>query len=307
MGVLLEHGRIALEELIRRIGNGLLHFQGFFLPSQAQGQDHLVLPQRDGVVNGTLDAVDEDLVIVLDDADLRCRLDGDGLADLQVVHFLFKTADSILEILDDLDGHGIIRYLGLGFQLGNRRLVQFLYLFFASLDIELELLEIFQILVVKAVEHGNVLHEGHLLVVQAGLYLVNLGGQRRVGFGQGFTFLEQRADDGQAGKKALVFIVFVFKGFDPLDQVVEQVAGYGRICTLDSRQDAVGKVGNVLLSAAAILDDGVGIDQVDGILDGVDLLPFFRRQAFDLSIELSHFMALIDDGYSRLAFSLPFF
>ena len=35
VGVLLEHGRIALEELIRRIGNGLLHLQGFFLPSPA--------------------------------------------------------------------------------------------------------------------------------------------------------------------------------------------------------------------------------------------------------------------------------
>ena len=150
--------------------------------------------------------------------------------------------------------------MGLGFQLGNCRLVQFLYLFFASLDVELELFKVFQILVIEPIEHGDVLHKGHLLAVQAGLYLVDLSGQRRIGLGQGFALLEQRADDGQAGKKALVFIVFVFKGFDPLDQVVEQVAGYGRIRTLDSRQDAVGKVGNVLLGAAAILDDGVGID-----------------------------------------------
>ena len=108
MGILLEHGGVALEQFIGRIRHSLLHFQGFFLPPQPQGQDHLVLPQGDGVVNGTLDAVDEDLVVVLDDADLRCRLDGNGLADFQVVDLLFKAADGILEILDDLDGHGII-------------------------------------------------------------------------------------------------------------------------------------------------------------------------------------------------------
>ena len=133
-----------------------------------------------------------------------------------------------------------------------------------------------------------------------------LGGQRRIGLGQGFFFLEQRADDGQAGQEALVLVVFVFKGLDPLDQVVEQVTGCGRVRTLDRRQDAVRKGGDIFLGGAAVLDDGVGIDQVDGILDGVDLLPFFRRQAFDLGIEMSCFVLFIDGWQGFLAVSLPF-
>ena len=97
MRILLEHGGVALEQFIWSYWTRPAAFQGLFLPPQPQGQDHLVLPQGDGVVNGTLDAVDEDLVVVLDDPDLRRRLNGNGLADFRSWTFFSKRLTEFLK------------------------------------------------------------------------------------------------------------------------------------------------------------------------------------------------------------------
>ena len=86
------------------------------------------------------------ILSLFDDADLRRRLNGNHFAELQVMHFLFKLNHGVFKILHHLVSHRIIGELSIGFQLRNRYFIKFLEFFFARLDVELKLFEVFQVL-----------------------------------------------------------------------------------------------------------------------------------------------------------------
>ena len=82
--------RVVLKKSVGHIVDLPLGLGGFRGVGNAQGQNHLIFPQRDGVDQGGLDFLHHDGVVVLDHADLGSRLDGDGPSQLQVVDFLLK-------------------------------------------------------------------------------------------------------------------------------------------------------------------------------------------------------------------------
>ena len=70
-----------------------------------QGDHDLVFPQWNGAENRRLDFIHQHFIVVLDQPDLRRSLDGDVLAQLQVVKFLFKAVYGVYKISYRLGAH----------------------------------------------------------------------------------------------------------------------------------------------------------------------------------------------------------
>ena len=93
---------------------GLGRFRGM---GDTQGKNHLVFPQRNGVYQGGLNFLHHHSVVVLDHADLRSGLDGDGAGQFQVIDFLFKPVAFFGQVPGGLGILGKACPLGGGFQL----------------------------------------------------------------------------------------------------------------------------------------------------------------------------------------------
>ena len=104
---------------------------------QPQGNDNLALPQRNGAEDRRLDLIHQHFVVVLDEADLRRCLDGDGFAQLQIVDLLFKAIYRVLKIPHYLGAHGVALSRRFGMELRQGGFLQFLQLFFACGNIDL--------------------------------------------------------------------------------------------------------------------------------------------------------------------------
>ena len=93
---------------------------------QPQGDHDLAFPQRDGAEYRGLDLIHQHFVVVLDEADLRRCLDGDGFAQLQIVDLLFKAVYRVLKIPHYLGAHGVALSRRFGAQLRQGGFLQFL-------------------------------------------------------------------------------------------------------------------------------------------------------------------------------------
>ena len=82
-----------------------------------QGDHDLVFPQWNGAENRRLDFIHQHFIVVLDQPDLRRSLDGDVLAQLQVVKFLFKAVYGVYKISYHLGAHRIVLVRRLGMKL----------------------------------------------------------------------------------------------------------------------------------------------------------------------------------------------
>ena len=94
---------VALEQLVGQVGDLLLCLGRLRGVLDAEGDDHLVLPQRNRVDQGRLNLLHHLSVVLLDKADLRRGLDGDHAGQLQIVNLFLKAV-----------AHGIIIAGGLG-------------------------------------------------------------------------------------------------------------------------------------------------------------------------------------------------
>lgn len=88
MEPVLEQLRILREQIVRRIGHALLQLEGTCCRSSVMEMTIWFFHSGNGVEDGALDALDEHLVVALDKADLRRRLDGDHAGELEVVDLL---------------------------------------------------------------------------------------------------------------------------------------------------------------------------------------------------------------------------
>ena len=236
--VLLEHLGVLEQELIRHIADGFLRLEDFLLVRKAEGDDDLALPERDGVVEGALDALGEHAVVVLDQADLRRGLDGDGLAELEVVDFLFKAVDGIAEIAYDLHGHRIIGCLCLLLELRQIFGAHLFDFFFARADVELERFEVNEILVIELVEHVDVAqHEVFCFVELDGDFL-NLHGERVVRLHEVAAFVHELAENGNFREAARIRAIDI-KRADFAEQIPQEVANIAAVTALDGAEDAI--------------------------------------------------------------------
>ena len=226
----------------------------------AQGQNHLVLPQGDGVHNGGLDLFSHHRIVGLDQADLWAHLDGDIAGQLQVIQLLFKAVALVGQVAGGL---GIFRQagcFGLGFSGGQVVLPHLLQLFAAGQDIHAQLLEIDKVQLVHLVQHGNVFHQGYLVVLQLGLDAFHVHISFVVFHFQGFQLVGLFLEKAQEA-----FLIFCggVKAFQLADQLGDEFAGLTHILGAHAGKRTVRKITQLFLAGGAVLQNHLGVGQVD--------------------------------------------
>lgn len=105
--VLSEQLGVFRKQLVGSIGDTALQLEHIFLTLEAESNDNLAFPQRDGAEDGGLNFVDEDFVVILDEPDLWRCLDSDGLTELEIMHFFLEAIHCVFKITHHLCAHGV--------------------------------------------------------------------------------------------------------------------------------------------------------------------------------------------------------
>ena len=270
----LQHVGVGAEQLVGHIRHLPLGLHGLLGVVDAQVQHHLALPQGNGVDQRGLNLLGHERVVVLEHADLGTHLQGHHPGQLQVVELLLKAVDEVGIVVGRLGVLGLAALLGLAAQLGQGAVLLFSQLLPARQNIHGQLLIVFQILVVHLVQHGDVLHQGDLVLLQ------RLGDPVHVGLG--LAVLELHLLHGVVGPleqtgKALLLL----RRVDALQlrhQVRQHVADLAHVLGADGVQGAFGEVGDVLLGRRAVLQHLLGVADINLLGKALDRLLLRRRQ-----------------------------
>ena len=258
----------------------------------AQRQHHLVLPQRDRVHDGRLDLLGHHRVVGLDQADLRAHLDGHIAGQLQIVELLFKAVTQVGQVAGGLGILGQLGALGLllrGLQVVGADLGQLLL---AGQDVHRQLLEVDKVQLIHLIQHRDVLHQGDLVVLQLGLDALDVlvgavvaGLELLNAVGRLFEEAEDALGLLGGGVKALQF----------RNQVRDEFAGLAHVLGLDAGERGLGEVAQLLLAGSAVLQDHLGVRDVDFLGKVVDHLLLLGGEGRVLDLHGGRFFAFRDD------------
>ena len=256
----------------------------------AQRQNHLVFPQRDGVDDGGLNFLRHHGVVGLDEANLRAHLDGDVAGQLEIIQLFLEPVAQIGQIAGGLR---VLRQLGAGglllsgFQLGFTHLRQF---FLAGQNIHGQLLEVHQIQLIHFVQHGDVLHEHHLMVLQLGLDALHVFVGAVVagleGLQIGLLLFEEPEN------AALLFLGGV-KALQFVDEVGDELAGLAHVLGANLGKGGVGKFAQLFLAGGAVLQHHLAVGDVDFFRKIVHHLLLFGGEGGVLHHDGSGFLRLL--------------
>ena len=174
-GAHLQRIGILLQQIVGHLGDGILCGGSLTAVLHAQGQHHLALPQGDGVHQGGLDLLDHQRVVVLQKPGLGAHLHGYHAGQLQIVQLLLKAVAQVHQVVVGLGVLGqtrLLRLLPQCLQLRRAHLGQAL---FAGQDVHGQFLVILQVQLIHLVEHGHVLQQRDLMVLQILGDLVHIG------------------------------------------------------------------------------------------------------------------------------------
>ena len=247
----------------------------------AQGQDHLVFPQGDGVDDGGLDLLGHHRVIALDQADLRAHLDGDVAGQLQVVQLLLKAVTQVGQVAGSLSILGQLGALGFflrSLQVGIAHLLQLL---FAGQDVHRQFFKVDKVQLIHLVQHGDVLHQGDLVVLQLGLDALHVLVST---FVAGLELFQVIACLFEQTQKALGLLGGGVKALQLRDQAGDEFAGLAHILGLDAGEGGLGEVAQLLLAGGAVLQHHLGVGDIDLLGKVIDHLLLFgaKRGILDL-------------------------
>ena len=120
------------------------------------------------------------------------------------MNLFLKPAHRILKVPNQLSAHGIPLGLSLLPEFWKGFHLNFLNLFFPRRNINLQLLEILQILLIQAVEHGDILKHRHSGLIQLLLDLIDLNLQLLIPLEQLFYIPGSILKKGELIKETLV-------------------------------------------------------------------------------------------------------
>ena len=132
----------------------------------AQTENHLALPQRQCVDQCGLDLLRHLNVAVLDHTDLRRVLQADIAGELQVIKLLLEALTFVCQIICFLRILRILCLRRLGSEFSQFTFADFGEFFLTCCDVHAQLFEIHFILVVQAIEHGDILDQGSLMFLK---------------------------------------------------------------------------------------------------------------------------------------------
>ena len=271
----VQHLGILLQQIVRHVGDGGLRAHGLFRIRDAERQNHLALPQRNGIHDGGLDFLDQRDFVVLHEADLRRGLHGDGTREVEVGKLLFEARAHGVEVLRGLRVFGTTRGFRLVHKLLQLDFAHFSELFLAGKNVHGELFEVGEVELVHLVERGGVFHEGHLMALQRLHDFVDVGLGLVVACAHRFDFVGTLLEEAE---QPLFFgrIEAAQLGHS----VGKKASDLAQILRAHAFKRGVAEIGHFLLGAGAVLQDHRGVAHIDLLREAFDhLLLFFGQHA----------------------------
>ena len=231
----------------------------------------------------------------MQEAGLGPHLHGHHAGQLQVVELLFKAVAQVHQVVVCLGVLGKTRLLRLPaqlLQLGGADLGQALL---AGQNVHGQLLVILQVQLVHLVKHGHILQQGDLMLLQrlgdfvhVGLYLAVLGLH---GFQTAAGFSEQ-------ARQALLFLVLA-EALQLHHQLAQVLADLAQILVADAVQGVFGEACHAFLGGGAILEDHIGVADVDLAGEFLHGLLFLVSQQLVVHLHGLNFLFLLHLGGLR--------
>ena len=255
----LEHVSVFLQKFIGHVSDRTLSLHGLLGMGDAQGQNHLTLPQRNRIHQRGLNLFGHQGVIVLDHADLGTHLNGDLPGQLQVKEFLLKAVahgSVVIGLLSILRQSGRIGLVIKVLQGGGPFFRQLLL---TGQNVHGQLFEIVQVLVVHLVQQGDILQQNHLMVFQLTGNLVHIG----------FRLVIAGAHGLEIGGCLLEYAaqaLLLFRRREALEfrhQRRDHIAQFTHVLGPDGVEGSTGEIRNILLGRCAVLQHKTCIGQVD--------------------------------------------
>ena len=183
-----------------------------------QSQNHLALPQRNRIHQRGLNLFHHHGIIALNQTNLRSRLHGDGLGQLQIMKLLLKAVTHGIQIsccLRILCQTGLFCLLQKFLQLCGTYLCQLLL---TCQHIHGQFFEISKIQFIHLVQKRNILHQQDLMILQHLADLVYIRLCLRIFCLHGCHFI--RSLFKQSAESFFLFLVKVFQLFDHTGQQI---------------------------------------------------------------------------------------
>jgi len=218
----------------------------------------------------------------------------------------FEAVRQPAQIVGPLDVNGIAAVLGLHPRFGQNGSLKFRQLFFACLDVDLEILEVEHILLEQLIQQRDVLQQLVPRLVEMTGDPVDLGAERLVFGHEPLDPVEQAADQGQGCQEARPFGQAV--DLDRLhvqEEIGEHVADHPGILGPHLAEHLVGKMRDLALNVHAVSKDGLVLAQIGLAFDRVDPLPVMRGQLHGLFRRLGHSGGLWFHGVHLLIHEWP--
>ena len=267
-GAHFQHVRVLPQQVVGHVGHGGLGCGGLAAMLQAEGQHHLALPQGDGVHQRGLDLLQHLGVVVLQQAGLGAHLHRDHPGQLQIVELLLEPVQQVCKVVAGLS---VLLGAGLGGLLPQLDQVvgaEILQPLLAGDDVHGQLFIVLGVQLIHLVEHGDVLHQGHLVLLQYLDDAVHVGLRLGIaglhGLQLAALFLEQ---PGQA------LLLRLAEGLQLAHQLAEGIAHLAQVLRFHVAQGAFRERGDVLLGRRAILQHQVGVGDVDLLCKVIHHLP----------------------------------
>ena len=251
LGVLFQQGVGDVVDLTLRL-------RGLVGMGNAQRQNHLILPQGDGVHQRGLNLLHHHIVVVLDHADLGRGLDGNGAGQFQIVDLLLKPVALVRQIFCRLR---VLRKSGglrRGFQLFQLAFPHLLQLLLARQNVHAQLLEVGKVLLVHLIQHRGVLQQPYLMLLERVANLLHIDLCLGVAALHDLQLVRLLAEEA----KEALFLLGV-EAFQLTHHVDDQVAHLAQVLCAHIGEGSVGEVGHLLLGARAVLQDLGGVLHVD--------------------------------------------
>ena len=250
---------VLLQQLVGHLRHGALSRRGLTAVLQPQRQHHLALPQGNGVHQRGLDLLDHQRVVVLQQPGLGAHLHRHHPGQLQIVDLLFKPVAQVHQIvigLCVLCRAGLLRLLAKLLQLAAAYRLQPLL---TGQNVHGQFLVVLQVQLIHLVEHGHVLEQRDLVLLQRLGDLLHVGLHLAV---LGLHALQSVPGLLEQAHEALLFFA-VAEALQLHHQTAQVLPDLAQILAANVIQGALGETRHALLCGGAVLQDHVGIPHID--------------------------------------------
>ena len=234
-------------------------------------------------------------VVILQQTGLGAHLHGDHPRQLQVVELLFKAVAQVHHVVVGLGILGKAGFFRLDAQLLQLAGAHLLQPFLAGQDVHGQFLVVLQVQLIHLIEHGNVLHQRDLMLFQRLGNAVHIGLHLAV---LGLHALDLVAGLAEQTRQPLLLLAGA-KALQLHHQLAEVSAHLAQILAAHIAQGVLGEARHALLGGGAVLQDHVGVGNVDLLGKLLHSLLLLLGKELVVQLHRLHGLFLRGLGHSR--------